>query len=61
MVELIKLFSEHQTALIKADQAELHQEKTEWEAEADQIASEISDLQNDMGANDIRLLPAAKI
>lgn len=57
-MDLNKLYSRHQLALMRAGCADDSKEKERREQEADVIASRISKFQDRVGADYIELLPA---
>lgn len=58
-MDLNRLYSLHQLALIRAAKADDDGEREHHNAEADSIASRISDFQQCIGADGTQLLPAA--
>ena len=60
-MSLNRLFSLHQLALIEATNADHQLERKRLEAEADNIAAEIAELQKAKGAKAAGLLPAASL
>lgn len=57
-MDLNRLYSLHQLALIRAAKADDDDERDNHNAEADSIASRISDFQERIGADSAQLLPA---
>lgn len=57
-MDLNKLYSLHQLALIRAAKADDDDEREQNNAEADSIAARISDFQENIGVDSTRLLDA---
>ncbi|MCB2073279.1 MAG: hypothetical protein H6917_06945 [Novosphingobium sp.] len=57
-MDLNRLYSLHQLALIRAASSDDANERKHHNAEADSIAARISDFQLGLGADSTRLLPA---
>lgn len=60
-MDLNRLYFEHQLSLIRAHRAGDSDAREDYHAEADALASRISDFHQDAGINAVPLLPAEAV
>lgn len=60
-MDLNRLYFEHQLSLIRAQDSDDRATREEHHAEADALASRISDYHDDTGVNAVPLLPAEAV